>query len=67
MIAYLLQPNLFSGKFINLEIETKSQLTLGMTVADWWGVSGRKANASFIGDVDPHGFFDLLIERLARL
>jgi purine nucleosidase len=67
VIAYLLQPGLFKGRHINVEIETGSELTLGMTVADWWGVTGRPANALFIGSVDADGFFDLLTERLARL
>jgi purine nucleosidase len=65
--AYLIKPELFSGRYINVEIETQSELTLGMTVADWWGVSTRKPNAMFMGDVDAQGFFDLLTERLARL
>jgi len=38
-----------------------------MTVADWWGVTDRAPNATFIGDVDADGFFALLTERLARL
>ena len=67
VIAYLLKPNLFSGRYINVEVETNSQLTLGMTVADWWGVSGRKPNATFIGDVDVEGFFNLLTDRLSNL
>jgi purine nucleosidase len=67
VIAYLLRPDLFSGRFINVEIETKGEFTLGMTVADWWGVSGRAPNALFIGQVDEAGFFDLLLERIARL
>lgn len=67
VIAYLLQPELFSGRHINVEIETKSDLTLGMTVTDWWRVSGRAANATFIRDIDAVGFFTLLTERLARL
>ena len=67
VIAYLLQPGLFQGRHINVEIETQSDLTLGMTVADWWGVTGRKANAMFIGEVDADGFFALLTERLGRL
>ena len=66
-IAYLLRPELFSGRFINVEIETGSALTRGMTVADWWGVTDRAANATFIGDVDAAGFFSLLVERLGRL
>ncbi|BBU56889.1 hypothetical protein KU6B_31540 [Mameliella alba] len=65
--AYLLQPDLFSGRFINVEIETRSDLTRGMTVADWWGVTDRAPNAMFMGDVDADGFFALLTERLARL
>ncbi|WP_417524144.1 nucleoside hydrolase [Marinovum sp.] len=67
VIGWLLKPELFSGRRINVEIETTSELTLGMTVADWWGVTDRPANALFIGDVDADGFFDLLTERLARL
>jgi purine nucleosidase len=66
-IAYLLRPELFSGREINVEIETGSELTLGMTVADWWRVTGRPANARFMGDVDAEGFFALLLERIARL
>lgn len=67
VIAYLIAPHLFTGRFINVEIETQSELTLGMTVADWWGVSNRAPNAMFIGDVHAQGFFDLLTQRLGRL
>ena len=67
VIAYLLDPALFSGRHVNVEIETGSALTRGMTVADWWGVTDRPANALFIGDVDADGFYGLLTERLARL
>ena len=65
--AYLINPKIFSGKKINVEIETKSELTLGMTVADWWGVTDRKENAFFVGDLDSEKFFNLLTERLGRL
>lgn len=65
--AYLIAPQLFTGRQINVEIETTSELTMGMTVADWWGVTDRAPNALFIGDVDADGFFALLTERLARL
>ena len=67
VIAYLIKPDLFSGRHINVEIETQSELTLGATVADWWRVSGRAPNATFMGDIDADGFFDLLTSRLARL
>jgi purine nucleosidase len=67
VIAYLLRPELFSGRHINVEIETQSELTMGMTVADWWGVTGRAANAMFMGSVDAEGFYVLLAERISRL
>lgn len=67
VIAYLLRPDLFSGRRINVEIEVESPLTRGMTVADWWGVTDRAPNALFMGDVDADGFFDLLTKRIARL
>ena len=67
MIAYLIRPELFTGRFINVEVETGSELTLGMTVADWWRVSGRAPNATFMGDLDADGFFALLVERVGRL
>lgn len=67
VIAYLLKPDLFKGRYINVEIETTSDLTIGMTVADWWGVTDRPANALFIREIDDTGFFDLLTTRLATL
>ncbi|TFL18279.1 nucleoside hydrolase [Jannaschia formosa] len=67
VIAWLLKPELFTGRDVNVEIEVDSPLTRGMTVADWWGVTDRPVNATFIGDVDAEGFFALLTERIARL
>ncbi len=67
VIAYLLKPELFSGRHVNVAVETRSDLTLGMTVADWWGVTNRAPNVTFMGDLDADGFFALLTERLARL
>lgn len=67
VIAYLLQPDLFEGRHINVEIETTSELTMGMTVADWWRVTDREPNAYFVGRANAEGFYALLTERLARL
>ena len=67
VIAYLIKPDLFTGRQINVEIETQSDLTLGMTVADWWGVTDRAPNCMFMGDLDAEGFYALLAERLATL
>jgi purine nucleosidase len=67
VIAYLLRPNLYAGREVNIAIETQSSLTMGMTVVDWWGVTGKKANVRFMNTVDAGGFYDLLVEKLARL
>ena len=67
VIAYLLKPELFSGRHINVTVETASELTMGMTVADWWGVTGRPKNVTYMRDVDHDGFFQLLLERIGRL
>jgi purine nucleosidase len=67
VLAYLLQSGLFDGRKVNVEVETASPLTIGMTVADWWGVAGRKTNARVMNTVDAGGVFDLLTERLGRL
>ena len=66
-IAWLLAPELFSGRYCNVVIETRSELTLGMTVIDWWRVSDRAPNAHVIRDIDDDGFFDLLVSRLVGL
>ncbi|WP_028029078.1 nucleoside hydrolase [Gemmobacter nectariphilus] len=66
-IAWILRPDLFTGREINVEIETEGRHTTGMTVADWWRVSGRAPNALFLGDIDAEGFYTLLTKRLARL
>ncbi len=67
VIAYLIQPDLFTGRHINVEIETAGEFTAGMTVADWWGVTGRTPNAMFMGGIDADAFFALLTQRIARL
>ena len=67
VVAYLVKPELFGGKLCNVEIETASELTAGMTVIDWWHVTERPRNVKVIRAVDADGFFDLLIERFARI
>jgi len=67
VIAYLLKPELFKGRICNVSVEIASELTMGMTVIDWWGVTKRPKNATVMRDIDADGFFELLVERLARL
>ena len=67
VIAYLIRPELFTGRHVNVVVEVQSELTMGMTVADWWGVTGRAPNAMFMGGIDADGFFALLTERIGRI
>ena len=65
-IAFLLKPELFTGKPCNLTVETESELTMGHTAIDFWQVTDRSANVNWVYSVDSNGFYDLLIERLSR-
>jgi purine nucleosidase len=67
VIAYLLRPDLFAGRRCHVAIETRGEHTLGRTVVDWSGRTGRGPNALVINEIDADGFFALLSERLARL
>ena len=66
-IAWLLRPELFSGRACHVAIETRGEHTLGRTVVDWSGRREVPANATVIDRMDDDGFFALLTERLARL
>jgi purine nucleosidase len=67
VIAYLLAPDIFSGRKVNVAVECASPLTLGMTVVDWWAVTERPANVLFLREINADRYFDLVIERLGRL
>jgi purine nucleosidase len=67
VIAWLLQPELFSGRQINVAIDTREGIGFGQTVADWYGTLGREKNVYWVENGDAQGFFDLLTRRLSRL
>ncbi|MCK6449831.1 MAG: nucleoside hydrolase [Alphaproteobacteria bacterium] len=70
-VAYVLWPELFSGRFCHVAIETEGKLTLGRTVVDWWPnkakPSGAEPNCMVIDRIDADAFFRRLTERLGRL
>ncbi len=67
VIAYLLEPDLFGGRHCAVQIETASELTMGMTVVDWWKLTDREANCLVFHHLDVDGFFALLTSRIGRL
>ncbi|HSF13983.1 MAG TPA: nucleoside hydrolase [Vicinamibacteria bacterium] len=66
-VAYLLEPALFRAKRVHIDVETVSDLTLGETVVDFWGVTALEPNALWVHTIDAGGFFELLTERLSGL
>jgi purine nucleosidase len=67
VIAWLLRPELFTSREVAVSIECESELTMGMTVIDWWRVTERKANATVCRGINADGFFALLSERIEKL
>ncbi|WP_412770853.1 nucleoside hydrolase [Ralstonia solanacearum] len=65
--GYLIDPSLFRGRMVNVMIETVGTWTLGETVVDWSGRSGRTPNAMWITEVDADGFYAALRASLATL
>ncbi len=67
VIAYLLDPTLYEGRTVNVSVETRSELTRGMTVVDYWRVTNRPPNVRYMRGVRAPAVYDLLVERLAVL
>jgi purine nucleosidase len=66
VIAYLLDRTLFRGKLANVAISIDSELTLGMTVVDVDGRTGRTPNALWIDDVDADAVLDMVVNVFRR-
>ncbi len=66
-IAWLLRPGLFRTEPVPVAVETEGTHTLGATIVDWWGVTGKLPNAHWVTAVDGESVLDLLIERIGRL
>ncbi|BCK76432.1 inosine-uridine preferring nucleoside hydrolase [Acetobacter aceti NRIC 0242] len=65
-VLWLLKPDLYRGRQVNVRVETGSELTMGMTVVDWWGISNLPKNVLFLRTCDVDAAYDLIAERLAR-
>ncbi|CAI9119874.1 nucleoside hydrolase [Brytella acorum] len=66
-IGWLLRPDLFQGREVNICVETQGEFCAGTTIVDYWRVTGRAPNALYLRDGNADGFYALLTERLARL
>jgi inosine-uridine nucleoside N-ribohydrolase len=64
-VAHVLRPGIVGTEYLNVEVETESELCRGRTVADRWRRTDREPNAHVGLEIDPDAFFDLLLERIA--
>ncbi|WP_181707053.1 nucleoside hydrolase [Chthonobacter rhizosphaerae] len=66
-VAHLLAPHLFTGKRVNVEVETTPGLCFGQTVVDRWAVTDRPKNATWVTGLDSPAVFDLILDAFRRL
>lgn len=67
VIAFLLWPELFSGRDCFVEVETGDGPLRGRTTIDWNGRLKREPNAHVVATVEAHELFERMIARFAAL
>ncbi len=65
-IGWLLAPQLFTATPVDLAVVTDDGPRLGQTAIDFHPSDPARAKVQWVTRVDADGFFDLLLERLAR-
>jgi purine nucleosidase len=65
--AYLVDSSLTTGDFVNVEVETSSELTLGQTVVDTNEISGRDKNVHWMNKVDDDKLFAIITKTSSLL
>jgi purine nucleosidase len=66
-VAAALDPRLITTEPLYVDVETRGELTTGMTVADRRGLTGRPPNVDVAATADIGAFLKRLIERLGGL
>ena len=64
VIAYLLKPELFTARTVDVVVETTGEHTMGRTVVDWYG-GATGTCIQVVESVDADGFYALLTKALA--
>jgi inosine-uridine nucleoside N-ribohydrolase len=64
-VAAVIDPSLVTTRHVNVAIDTRSELSMGRTVCDMHGVTGRPPNADVGIDLDVDRFWDLMLGALA--
>lgn len=67
VIAYLLEPDMFTARSGYVSVALEGGPTQGMTVVDWWARDGCLPNAKVMMGIVADGFYSMLADRLGRL
>ena len=65
--AFLVDDSLTTGDFVNVEVETSSELTLGHTVVDVNEISGREKKVHWMNQVDDDKLFSIITKTSSLL
>jgi inosine-uridine nucleoside N-ribohydrolase len=63
-VAAIIDPSIVPTRSMNVAIDTLSELSLGRTVCDVYGLTGRPPNAAVGVDLDVDRFWDLMVTAL---
>ena len=66
-VAAALDRSLVTTEALYVDVETRGEITTGMTVADRRHLTGRPANLDVAVNADIATFLDRLVERVGRL
>jgi purine nucleosidase len=67
VVAAALDPGLVTAEPLYVDVETRGELTTGMTVADRRRITGRPPNVDVVSTADVATFLERLIERVGDL
>lgn len=65
-VAVAVDPTLMTVQRLPVAVDTGSDLTRGQTVADWYGLTGREANADVCLEVDAERLTEMVVQRLVN-
>ena len=65
VIIYILKPEYYKWKHVHVDIETISDLTLGMTVIDWWDKTKKEKNAKFVYGAKSKFILKFILKKLS--
>jgi len=64
-VAWQIDPEIVPTRSMRVDVETNAEFSYGRTICDWYGVTGRAANAEVGVDLEVDRFWDLMIGALA--